>query len=248
VATRGEHGMTLFLPDRRVDFPAVAREVFDVSGAGDTALSTLVAASVAGIALPDALRLANVAAGIVVGKMGTVPIGKQELFGTLASGESSSLSVSKVCRETELNLLLADWREGGKKVVFTNGCFDVLHLGHVRLLERARGQGDKLIVALNSDQSVRRLKGNGRPIVGESDRAQVIAALESVDAVALFDEDTPLRLIETISPDVLVKGGDYSPETVVGSSFVRSYGGRVVIVDTLAGRSTTSIVHKMQAA
>ncbi len=124
----------------------------------------------------------------------------------------------------------------------------MLHLGHVRLLERARGQGDKLIVALNSDQSVSRLKGKGRPIVGESDRAQVIAALESVDAVTLFDEDTPLRLIEALRPDVLVKGGDYTPESVVGSSQVRSYGGRVVIVDTVAGRSTTSIVHKMQAA
>jgi D-beta-D-heptose 7-phosphate kinase/D-beta-D-heptose 1-phosphate adenosyltransferase len=193
-----------------------------------------------------AVDLANLAAGIVVGKMGTVPVAQHELIAaltpstTLAAGE-------KVLDRDRIARRVAEWRASGETIVFTNGCFDLLHVGHITLLEDCRRFGTKLILGLNADASVCRLKGPSRPIVGENERARVLAALAAVDAVVLFEEDTPLNLIRELRPDVLVKGGDYTIETVVGHEEVQEAGGRVEIVPTVEGFSTTNIVRKLIA-
>jgi D-beta-D-heptose 7-phosphate kinase/D-beta-D-heptose 1-phosphate adenosyltransferase len=220
--------------------------VFDVSGAGDTVIATMAAALAAGLKVETAVELANLAAGIVVGKVGTVPIARHELIAALTP--SSGLSArEKILDRERLATRVAEWRAAGQTIVFTNGCFDLLHVGHVTLLEDCHKFGSKLVLGLNSDVSVCRLKGPTRPIVGERERSRVMAALAAVDAVVLFDEDTPLELIREIMPDVLVKGGDYSVETVVGNEDVIAAGGRVEIVPIVEGFSTTSIVRKMQS-
>ncbi len=239
--TLGERGIRLFDADGSRDFPAAAREVFDVSGAGDSVIATLAASTAAGIELGDALRLANLAAGVVVGKVGTTPISARELLDAMRTEQLVEQS-HKVCDADELARRAAGWRSRGERVVFTNGCFDLLHVGHVSLLARSRREGDRLVVGLNSDQSVRSLKGPTRPVVAEGDRAQVLAGLASVDAVALFGEETPMRLIQAVRPDVLVKGGDYAEDQVVGGEFVKSYGGRVAIIPLVEGRSTTGLI------
>ena len=241
VVTRSEKGLSVFEEGGDEDFPAVAREVFDVSGAGDTTIATLTAALVAGHEIDDALRLANLAAGVVVGKAGTVPIRLADLAAEVRADPLDEQS-RKVRGPDDLMVLLAEWRARGEKVVFTNGCFDLLHVGHVTLLAQARREGDRLIVGINTDRSIRALKGPQRPIVTETDRVQVLAGLASVDAVILFDEDTPQRLIEAIRPDVLVKGSDYTDATVVGADFVREAGGQVVLVRLVEGRSTTRMI------
>jgi D-beta-D-heptose 7-phosphate kinase/D-beta-D-heptose 1-phosphate adenosyltransferase len=241
LVTQGERGISLF-DDRGVsDFPSLAREVFDVSGAGDTVIATLTAGLVAGLNLDDALALANMAAGIVVGKVGTTPIQRIELLDALRADQAAA-HLHKVCTLEALMQRVADWRRRGERIVFTNGCFDLLHVGHVTLLARAQREGNRLIVGLNTDRSVRALKGESRPVVNQGDRAQVLASLASVDAVVLFDEDTPLRLIDAIRPDVLVKGGDYSEAQVVGADLVKSCGGKVVLVALVEGRSTTKLL------
>ena len=226
--------------------PARAREVFDVSGAGDTVIATLAAALAGGLHIHTAVELANLAAGIVVGKVGTVPIAQHELVSALTPSTGLA-STEKMLDLPGAERRVAEWRASGETVVFTNGCFDLLHVGHITLLEECRRFGSKLVLGLNSDASVRRLKGASRPIVGERERARVMAALASVDVVVLFDEDTPLELIRALKPNVLVKGGDYRVETVVGHQEVLASGGRVEIVPTVEGFSTTSLVSRMLA-
>ncbi len=227
-------------------FPAKAREVYDVSGAGDTVIATLAAGLAAGLELSTAVELANLAAGIVVGKLGTVPVQASDLVGLLTQSTSVT-SKEKVLSRERAQARIAEWREAGETIVFTNGCFDLLHVGHITLLEDCRRFGSKLVVAMNTDRSVSRLKGPSRPIVGENERTKVMAALAAVDLVTLFDEPTPLELIELLRPDVLVKGGDYTVETVVGHDTVAAYGGRVEIVPIVEGFSTTNIVRKLTA-
>jgi D-beta-D-heptose 7-phosphate kinase/D-beta-D-heptose 1-phosphate adenosyltransferase len=226
--------------------PARAREVFDVSGAGDTVIATLAACLAGGLQIETAVELANLAAGIVVSKVGTVPIAAHELVAALTP--SSGLTAGEKILDLErIKLRVAEWRASGETIVFTNGCFDLLHVGHITLLEDCRRFGSKLVLGLNADASVCRLKGPTRPIVSERERARVMAALAAVDAVVLFEEDTPLELIRALKPNVLVKGGDYTIETVVGHEDVIASGGRVEIVPTVEGFSTTNIVKKLTA-
>jgi D-beta-D-heptose 7-phosphate kinase/D-beta-D-heptose 1-phosphate adenosyltransferase len=187
------------------------------------------------------VQLANVAAGIVVGKVGTVPVEKHELLAAL-SPNIALHAEDKVVSRPELVTRVALWRANGERVVFTNGCFDLLHVGHITVLEKAHSFGDRLIVAINSDASVSALKGPTRPIVGETDRARVLAALAAVDAVCVFSESTPMELILATRPDVLVKGGDYNVDTVVGAHEVQSWGGQVKIVPIVPGFSTTRLI------
>ena len=242
-ATLGDKGIALVRPGNCFVAPAVARQVFDVSGAGDTVIAVLALCVASGLKPETAVELANVAAGIVVGKVGTVPVEKHELLAALAP-QIALHAEDKVVTREELVQRVASWRANGERVVFTNGCFDLLHIGHITLMEQARRFGDRLIVAINSDTSARGLKGPSRPIVGERERARVLAALAAVDAVVVFGEPTPLELIVATRPDVIVKGGDYGVDTVVGAKEVMSWGGQVKIVPTLEGYSTTGLIAK----
>jgi|CZKL01.1.fsa_nt_gi D-beta-D-heptose 7-phosphate kinase/D-beta-D-heptose 1-phosphate adenosyltransferase len=240
-ATLGARGIALV---RSSDFflaPAVARQVFDVSGAGDTVIAVLALCLASGLKPETGVELANVAAGIVVGKVGTVPVERFELLAALAP-EIALHAEDKVMTRQELLSRVALWKANGERVVLTNGCFDLLHVGHITILENARRFGERLIVAINSDESVRGLKGPSRPIVGERERARVLAALAAVDAVVVFDEATPLDLIVASRPDVLVKGGDYAPETIVGANEVLSWGGQIKIVPLVEGYSTSNLI------
>lgn len=242
LVTRGEHGMTLLqrsAAQHPLHLPAQAREVFDVTGAGDTVIATLAASLAAGIALPQAVVLANIAAGIVVGKLGTATISGPEL--RQASRQAHGVGRG-VMSEAQLHVAVDDARNNGEKIVFTNGCFDLLHPGHVTYLEDAKKLGQRLVVAVNADASVKRLKGEGRPIQSAESRMAVLAGLESVDWVVSFDDDTPERLLQLLKPDVLVKGGDYSSEQVVGAPIVHAYGGEVAVLSFVDHCSTTSIV------
>ncbi|OFX10871.1 MAG: bifunctional heptose 7-phosphate kinase/heptose 1-phosphate adenyltransferase [Alphaproteobacteria bacterium RIFOXYD12_FULL_60_8] len=245
LATRSQDGMTLLDRDGRVShLSAEAREVFDVSGAGDTVVATMAAAVGAGVSLLDASRLANVAAGIVVGKVGTAVVTTQELVHALHHQEFAS-SETKVMTLPEAITKVEQWRRRGCKVGFTNGCFDLLHPGHIALLRQAAAACDRLVLGLNSDASVRALKGPTRPVQSESARATVLASLEAVNAVVIFGEDTPRELIHALKPDVLVKGADYTVETVVGADFVQGYGGRVVLAKLEEGHSTTNTLKRL---
>lgn len=242
--TRSEEGMSLFV--RGADplhIPTTAREVFDVTGAGDTVVATLALALAGGMGLQDAARLSNVAAGIVVGKLGTATVSPDELLEEV--GHRTIGGDSKIVTLRRLLPRLAAERARGRKIVFTNGCFDLLHVGHVKYLQKARSFGDILILGLNTDDSIRRLKGPTRPLISQDERAHILAALDCIDYVILFDEDTPIRLIEAILPDVLVKGGDYSREGVVGHEIVESHGGRVELVEFVEGWSTTGIIERI---
>jgi D-beta-D-heptose 7-phosphate kinase/D-beta-D-heptose 1-phosphate adenosyltransferase len=246
--TRGEHGIALIDGDEVHQIPATAREVFDVSGAGDTVIAVLaacLAARDAGLSHLDAVRLANLAAGIVVAKVGTVSVHLDELLASL-DADLGGAGGGKVLTLSEAQARCARWRALGERVVFTNGCFDLLHAGHVGLLEHARQHGDRLVVGLNADASVRALKGASRPINHQADRASVLAGLAAVDAVVVFPEETPLELIRALRPEVLVKGADYREDQVVGATEVRSWGGRVVLVPLLDGRSTSAAITRMR--
>ena len=247
LVTMSEKGIQVLSDGPAYHSQARAREVFDVSGAGDTVIATVAASLGAGLEIETGVELANLAAGIVVSKVGTVPIAHHELTAALTPSKQIS-NAEKVLDREALLARVADWRAAGETIVFTNGCFDLLHVGHVTLMEDCRRFGSKVVLGLNSDASVGRLKGPARPVVGERDRARVMAALGAVDAVTLFEEDTPLELIEALKPDVLVKGGDYTVETVVGHEMVLATGGRVEIVPTVEGFSTTGIVRKLQGA
>lgn len=241
VVTRSERGMTLVNDSEVLHSPATAIEVFDVSGAGDTVAATLLAGAAGKLSLDDAVYMANRAAGIVVAKVGTYPVHRDELLKDLLTEERKQGRGYRTLSWQEIASLAATWKACGEKIVFTNGCFDILHVGHVTYLEKARNLGKHLIVGLNTDASVRRLKGATRPLVHEMDRARVLAALACVDAVVLFDQDTPTELIEKIRPDILVKGGDYKPEEVAG----REYAGEVKIIEFEDGYSTTGVVEKI---
>jgi D-beta-D-heptose 7-phosphate kinase/D-beta-D-heptose 1-phosphate adenosyltransferase len=243
VVTLSEKGIAVVREGSHLVAPAVARQVFDVSGAGDTVIAILALTAACGLPVEKAVQLANVAAGVVVSKTGTVPIQKLELISAL-SPELALHAEEKILTAGRLVGRIAAWRFSGQKIVFTNGCFDLLHVGHITLLERARREGDRLVVAVNSDSSVQCLKGPTRPMVGERERAQVLAALAAVDAVVIFDEATPLNLIEAIRPEVIVKGGDYTEDAVVGAPQVRSWGGRVKIVPIVEGHSTSKLIEK----
>ncbi|MBV2207876.1 MAG: D-glycero-beta-D-manno-heptose 1-phosphate adenylyltransferase, partial [Pseudomonas sp.] len=246
LVTRGEHGMTLLRPDHAaLHLPARAREVFDVTGAGDTVISTLAAALAAGAELPQAVALANLAASIVVAKLGTACVSAPELRRAIQREEGSGRGMMTV---EQLLTVVEDARAQGEKIVFTNGCFDILHAGHVTYLEQARAQGDRLIVAVNDDASVSRLKGPGRPINSVDRRMAVLAGLEAVDWVVCFSEDTPENLLTQVRPDVLVKGGDYGVDQVVGAELVRAYGGEVRVLGLVENSSTTAIVEKIRKA
>lgn len=241
--TRGEEGISL-LDNNAHLLPATAKQVFDVSGAGDTVIATLAAGLMHDLSPLESLQLANIAAGVVVGKVGTVPINRDDLVEALTS-EQTSEQAHKICDLTQLMQKVETWKKANQKIVFTNGCFDLLHAGHVTYLEAAKKRGDKLILGLNTDRSVSAIKGPTRPVVHENDRARVLAALESVDAVILFDEDTPLNLINTIKPHVIAKGSDYSADQVVGGKEVQSWGGEIALIDLVEGRSTSNIIKKM---
>jgi D-beta-D-heptose 7-phosphate kinase/D-beta-D-heptose 1-phosphate adenosyltransferase len=243
LVTRSEHGMTLLQPKvALLHLPTEAREVFDVTGAGDTVIATFGAALAAGQPLSHAARLANLAAGIVVGKLGTATASVAELQRAVRRSHEED---SAVLGEDDLVAHVAEARSGGETVVMTNGVFDILHVGHVRYLEAAKKLGDVLIVAVNDDDSVRRLnKGPERPLNKVADRMRMLAALKCVDWVVPFTEDTPQRLIARVLPDVLVKGGDYKPEQIAGHAEVTANGGQVVVLDFHQGYSTTSLINR----
>jgi D-beta-D-heptose 7-phosphate kinase/D-beta-D-heptose 1-phosphate adenosyltransferase len=244
LVTRGEMGMTLLRPSQAaIHLPARAREVYDVTGAGDTVIAVVAASLAAGVQLPEAVALANLAAGIVVGKLGAAVVTANELRHAI---HSEQVFERGVLSEAKLFQAIECARAKGERIVFTNGCFDIIHAGHVGYLEEARKQGDRLIVALNSDASVQRLKGQGRPINPIDRRMAVLAGLESVDWVVSFDDDTPERLLRQIKPDVLVKGGDYRAEQIVGSGIVKDNGGNVKVLRFFENCSTTSIVNRIR--
>lgn len=245
LVTRGEHGMTLVDGEGLIaHIAAVAQEVFDVSGAGDTVIATLAATHAAGARMQEAAELANLAAGVVVGRLGTAVVHRTDLTAALYAHRAVSLQQKILPLDTACDMV-ANWKRDGQSVGFTNGCFDIMHAGHISLLLDAKARCDKLLVGLNTDASVRGLKGPTRPVNAEMDRAQILAALSMVDGVILFDDETPIELIRTLQPDVLMKGADYSKEQVVGWELVESYGGRVELIPLKDGYSTTGIIQRM---
>ena len=245
LVTRSAKGLTLVRRDEpAMHLPTRAREVADVSGAGDTLVAALAVALGAAASLPEAATLANITAGISVGKQGTATVSRDELLGMLHL-EDLVATDRKVATREEAVQRVAAWRAHGLRVGFANGCFDLIHPGHIRLLTEARARCDRLVVALNTDDSVKRLKGPSRPLQTESARATVMASLAPVDLVTLFDEDTPFELICALRPDVLVKGADYSIDQVVGADVVQSWGGTVLLVEVQAGHSTSGTIKRM---
>jgi D-beta-D-heptose 7-phosphate kinase/D-beta-D-heptose 1-phosphate adenosyltransferase len=242
--TRSEKGMSYFpLQGTPLHLPTVAQEVFDVSGAGDTVVAVLAAGLAAGAAVPDAIRLANRAAGLVVSKFGAATVTREELAASLKSGEAASSEADGALVDWETAAALRwAWAREKLTVGLANGCFDLLHAGHISLIRQAAENCDRLIVALNSDASVARLKGPARPIQDESVRAAVMGAIKGVAAVVIFGQDTPLELIEALQPDVLVKGADYTEDRVVGAGIVRARGGRVVLAELSRGQSTSKLI------
>lgn len=239
--TRGARGMTLYEPGRAPEnIRAAMREVADVSGAGDTVIATLAACVAGGMSWHEAAKMANAAAGIAVTKIGASPVSIAELIGAHEQEEPAILGLSELIDK------LRCWRNAGQRIVFTNGCFDLLHSGHISLLRQCANLGDRVIVGLNTDASVKGLKGGERPVQDESSRARILAALKYVDAVTLFNEPTPENLIRLVRPDVLVKGRDYKIEEVAGAEFVQSYGGEVVLADLAAGCSTTDMIRRIK--
>jgi len=245
LATRAQAGMSLIEDGKPLlHLAARAPEVFDESGAGDTCVATLGVAVAAGASLAEAAMLANASAGIAVSKPGTAVVYLDDLEAVLHADDLHGAE-AKICTVKRALEVIAKWRARGKKIGFTNGCFDLVHPGHVSLLRQARAACDHLVVGLNTDASVKRLKGEGRPIQSEMARAIVLASLASVDMVVLFDEVTPLKLIETFRPDVLVKGADYTIEQVVGFETVQSYGGRILLAKLEDGFSTTQTIARI---
>ena len=244
LVTRGEQGMTLFEQDAEpLTLPTQAREVFDVTGAGDTVIALLGAGVAAGLTAADAAALANLGAGIVVGKIGAATASRSELQRALHSQGSGGRGLVEL---PELVGLVAEAKARGERVVFTNGCFDILHAGHVSYLEEAKSCGDRLVVAVNDDDSVRRLKGASRPVNSLADRMAVLAGLASVDWVVPFSEDTPAELVAKVVPDVLVKGGDYRVEQIAGGDTVLKNGGEVRVLGFKPGRSTSALIDALK--
>jgi D-beta-D-heptose 7-phosphate kinase / D-beta-D-heptose 1-phosphate adenosyltransferase len=244
VVTLGNHGM-LVVPSAGAEtvIPAIEREVYDVTGAGDTAIAVLTMALAARGELVQAAQLANAAAGVSVGQVGAVAVSALSIRDALTARPDGKLLLRH-----ELAARAADWRSAGKRIVLANGCFDLLHAGHLALLGHAAKLGEVLVLAINSDASVRRLKGPERPLVPQAERAALLAALTFVDAVTIFEEDTPLAVLEAVRPDVLVKGGDYRPSEVIGRELVESAGGRVEIVPLTPEKSTSSLVARIRSS
>ncbi len=245
LVTLSEKGMALIRNNEPpYHMPTSARDVFDVTGAGDTVIATLAASYVSGADIQTAMRLANLAAGVVVGKLGTSTVSAQELSEALELDDKEiqkgQLSLEELVKQVDA------CRKKGEKIVFTNGCFDILHAGHVRYLKKAAKLGDQLIVGMNSDTSIKKLKGESRPIVPLAERMEVMSALNCVDWVVSFEDETPIKLITQISPDVLAKGGDYVAEDIVGFEHITKGGGKVVVLPFVDGCSTTSIVEKIK--
>ncbi len=249
LVTQSEHGMTLVPRNgEAIHVPAYTVKVRDVSGAGDTVAAALAVSLAAGADWQTALRMANAAAAVAVGKKGTAIVTSAELRRKILPHAFLAAEEKIIAAGGDLEAHLLDWRKQGLRVGFTNGCFDILHPGHVKVLTAARGACDRLIVGLNSDASTRRLKGKGRPVQDERARAEVLAALEAVDLVVIFAEDTPIKLIAQIKPSVLVKGGDYTRDQVVGHDVVEACGGEVLLVEVLPGFSTTSLVDRARGS
>ncbi len=240
--TRGEAGMTLIQANKALSLPAQAKDVFDVTGAGDTVIAVMALGVALDIPLPEAMYLANLAGGIVVGKLGTATVSMQELIRAM-HGDRDALY--GIVTEDELARLIAAAKAHGERIIMTNGCFDLLHAGHVSYLQQAKTLGDRLIVAVNSDASVKQLKGDTRPINGLHERMTVLAALACVDWVVAFSEETPERLYCRMLPDVIVKGGDYLPEQVAGGDCVLKAGGEIKILQFVEGHSTTSMINAL---
>ncbi|MBX3323592.1 MAG: D-glycero-beta-D-manno-heptose 1-phosphate adenylyltransferase [Phycisphaeraceae bacterium] len=246
VLTLDRHGALLLerTTDEPLPVPTIARDVYDVTGAGDMMLAGLAASRANGLDWPSAVRLANAAAGLEVQVFGVKPIPIERIHHEIL--EQQALRLGKLRSLEQIQVQVRAVREDGGSVAFTNGCFDVIHAGHVRLLEQASQTASLLIIGLNSDASVQRLKGPERPINGEQDRARVLGSISGVGSIVLFDEDTPMGLIEAIRPDVLIKGADYQEHQVVGADLVKSYGGRVHLIELVAGKSTTSTIERMR--
>ncbi len=237
--TLSEDGIAVFDESMR-RFPTVAKEVYDVTGAGDTVIASLSYALACGLSIDEAAPFANHAAAVVVGKIGSATVTLDEID-AYESSLRQSTSDAHIKTSQEIALIASRLKSEGKKVVFTNGCFDILHVGHVKYLQEAKSYGDVLIVGLNSDSSVRALKGPTRPVNGEADRAYILAALESVDYVVMFSDETPYELIKSVAPDILVKGGDYEGKTVVGAEFA----GELRLVRFVDGKSTTATIERI---
>ena len=244
LCTQGAKGMTLVSRDHEPVFiSAVGKEVFDVTGAGDTVIAYLVACFVNGYSLLEAMRIANIASGIQISKVGTSCVYPDEVQTAMNDLMMAKQAERRYISREQIPLIRKCYRN--KKIVFTNGCFDILHVGHMRYLRQAAQLGDLLIVGVNTDASVRRIKGNSRPINALQDRVEMLSALDFVDYVVVFDEETPFEVIKELQPDVLVKGGDYSIDQIVGKDLVRSHGGEVVVLPLVAEKSSTNIINKI---
>ena len=245
LVTRGAEGMMLAPAGGSVvRFPALAREVYDVSGAGDTVAAVLAAALGSRASISDAVEVANIAAGIVVGRAGTAVVERTGIIEEVRRRSATKAS-DKLLQRADAAELARTWTESGLCVGFTNGCFDLLHPGHLKVLETARAHCDRLLVGLNSDRSVKRLKGESRPVQDEMARALVLASLSCVDGVVIFDEDTPLELIRSLRPNLLVKGGEYKPQQVAGADLIESWGGKLLLVEMMPGWSTTETLSRL---
>ncbi len=242
LATRSKDGMTIVSSDGYIKhIRAQAKEVFDVSGAGDSVVAAISVLLASGANLTEAAEIANIAGSIVVGKVGTATVGIDEVKEYISS---SSVLENTFCDKITTKEMVERWRQKNLKLGFTNGCFDLIHPGHISLLKQAKSKCDKLIVGLNSDNSVKRLKGKDRPVQNEISRAMVLKAISYVDIVVIFEEDTPMELLQELQPDILIKGGDYSMSEVVGADFVMSYGGEVFLADLKEGQSTTNMIKR----
>ncbi len=244
--TKGKYGLSLFTKSKdHQEIPAEASEVFDVTGAGDTVISVLAAMYASGASLYDAAFVANIAAGISIQRQGTVQVTREELTNALTK-KNKHKHISKILdKSIDLELFVKSLKQKNKKIVMTNGCFDLLHAGHVSYLEASKSMGDYLIVGINNDESVRRLKGHKRPINILENRLRVISSLNCIDLIIPFSEDTPINLIKTIKPDIYVKGADYKLNEIIGADFIRGYGGEVNLIPLLNGLSTSNTIRKI---
>jgi len=242
IITRGIEGITLITQRKAQDFPVKPVEIVDVTGAGDTVISTLALAVANGLPIEDAVSLANLAASLVVARFGAASVSLEEMINALKDKPLSSKTVAL----EDVAAVLRNHRIQGHKIVFTNGCFDLFHAGHLEILRQAAALGEVMVVGMNSDRSVARIKGPGRPIIAQSDRLELVSALSFVDYVVVFEEDTPLTLIKEVRPDILVKGEDWKGKEVVGEAVVKARGGRVEFVKHIGGISTTQLIQKIR--
>jgi len=245
VVTRGREGMSIVDTNSTIHLPVNSREVFDVSGAGDTVVAIMGTMIASGIELHEAAKIANAAAGVVVAKVGTAVACIEEIVAALDASEAT-INTDKISSLKGAQECINRWRVNGDKIAFTNGCFDLIHPGHISLLRQARSSADHLIVGLNTDESVRRLKGRNRPIQDEGSRAEVLSSLSDVDLVIFFSEDTPIEIIKTLKPDILVKGADYAIDEVVGGELVTSYGGKILLAELTPGDSSSNIIERIE--